>query len=139
MLVPDLALLGRQLRQFSPDDPYERAGVIQWTSKRSLRLHELENEHDDPEKQFRVNIRRAEWRGVEFFGFWHTHNGRDRDDCVLSQQDKDTALDWWPYINMMYHPYTRTLIWYQASGRLQIDQVKARVPYLVPRTSNLRY
>jgi proteasome lid subunit RPN8/RPN11 len=114
--------LARQLRRFSPDDEYERCGLlvgIPWAQSITV-MREVTNVHQDPATNFRVlmtDVLRvqalvAPTRSV--LGVIHTHPGRDRDGWRPSASDLLKAD--YGKVHVVYHPYTRRLTMYQSTG-----------------------
>lgn len=130
--------LAHQLRRVRPDDLYERCGFL--FSKRygnPLSFREVANTHPEPADHFR--IAQADYdRAMQTFtlgaqmgvvGVLHTHPGWDRESWYPSADDLAGAAKWPALIHMVYHPYTRRLVWYQASGLRDVFHLKPRWVY----------
>lgn len=112
--------------RFKPDDEYERCGLILGVD----RYIELPNAHDTPEDNFTIlakDVFDATWKyDNEWYGFWHTHPGRDRTQWEPSINDVNTAWRLHNYMHLVYHPFTRRLTRYDGTGVSSITHIKYR-------------
>jgi hypothetical protein len=128
----------RQLARFTPDDPVESCGVIAYRyadARSSLRkpdylsFHQLKNSHHDPAHAFGIlDVDFGRWSGSHpewaLKGWLHTHPGRDPLGWVPSDLDMQRADDLCEDVHMLYHPFTRSLIFYGREGAR--DYIRAR-------------
>lgn len=121
-LVP-LESLVRQLDRFKPDDLYERCAlIVREIDNYRWYIHELPNVHSEPE--FRYAISKTDtmefWatsgRRALLVGYFHTHNGRGREEWIPSAKDLKSAAQHPSVVHAVYHPFTRRLTFYNQHG-----------------------
>lgn len=111
-----------QLNRFSPDDQYERCGMLMGYQGR-IHLREFPNRHPEPEHSFRIMHEdalayRKYWYLRDHYlwlGWFHTHPGYDPVNRDPSDKDyeqaKDNTLSYY-----LWFPAHRILTSYSRNG-----------------------
>jgi proteasome lid subunit RPN8/RPN11 len=125
----DYSHLARQVRRFSPDDPYERCGYLYyWFNTGCISLREVANEHEEPWHMFRLRLRGISdlLPGRVLLGVFHTHPGRTRDGAIPSARDHAGAAKQPALRHTLYHPFTRCLVSYTSDRVIAAHRLKVR-------------
>lgn len=115
---PDLSLFDE-----GPNDE-ERCGLIFQRDDGIYWVHEVPNRAERPKRFFRINKSDLQHIDTEdvCVGVVHTHPFRAM--RMASQKDVDSIPD--GLVGMVYHPSTKSIVWYDSDGVIEDNLRKRR-------------